>query len=107
MGGVMTQQFQGLLIPGGDDGHLGVGGDEKGGVHQSAIHPASEGDAGEALSDVGGNLGHGHRLGEGADGTVGKGDLGHGPGASSVVIDTRDHVIELVANNAEPAAETK
>ena len=76
-------------------------------VHQPTIDPAGKGGAGEALTDVGSKLTHGYGVSKGAARTVGEGDLGHGPCACSVVIDTRDHVIQHMANNSGPAAETK
>ena len=74
VGGVVADHAQGGRVAAGDEPDGGVVLHRAGQVGQLAVHFHSEGGAGQAGADGGGDLGAGHRAVERADGAVGQGD---------------------------------
>ena len=77
MGAGVTDHLQAVLVPAGDDGQLGVVGDQMGSIHQRAIDLAGEGCLGEAGADVLGDLGNGNGRVKLALTAIGESNNGH------------------------------
>jgi hypothetical protein len=74
----VADDLQPVLVPAGDDRHLGVALDPVRGVHQAAAHAAGDRGLGQAGADIGGELGDRHGSVEAALTAVRKRDDWHG-----------------------------
>ena len=87
--GGVTHQLDGLRRFGGDDAHLGVGGEDGGKVAQLAIDHAREGGFRQPRANFFGDLQNGRVFRELKDGLVGEGDAAHG--VSFFLVSARKH----------------
>ena len=75
MGGIVAQQLQRILVPGGDDGEIAVTRNFPVEVPHFAVDPRGQRRLGEAGADVGGHRGAGHRRPVVPDAAVGQRQL--------------------------------